>query len=388
MMIKIKGRFKGLSNPQDLLMQVEYGNQKSSFEGTIKTFNKSKFKLQLDRKNFFNGKKSARLNINLTDQNGDSANFDQNGQAHDLDPKQQSFSFKLKNKNKGILKLSPETSPLTDDDASTFTEGPTWALGSLNNLGAKGVSAHLETQGNGYRLSYAGNGALNVSDMDKSFQLTPRGTIQRISDLTVVDTIGGKRRGYYVELNPDTKQKEIYSADISDDGLILSNPVPTGFSDQGSMAWGVPDAVRLPDNRVRLYWIEDPNSSIQADEITVSATSTDTSGTNFKRDAGTRTSGGFVDFEVLRAEPGDWVAVMSSSPETIPKVPQGIYVGTSKDGLSWSVNPKNLAPASMSYLDPTGVPIDDNRWQLVLSESPTALGQRDYDLVITTLSLG
>ena len=126
MMIKIKGRFKGLSNPQDLLMQVEYGNQKSSFKGTIKTFNKNKFKLQLDRKNFFNGKKSARFNINLTDQNGDSANFDQNGQAHDLDPKQQSFSFKLKNKNKGILKLSPETSPLTDDDASTVTEGPTW----------------------------------------------------------------------------------------------------------------------------------------------------------------------------------------------------------------------------------------------------------------------
>ena len=387
MTIKIKGVFKGLSNPQDLSMQVEYSNQKSSFEGTIKTFKKNKFQFPLDREAFFNGKKSAKLTINLVDQNGDSANFNQKGNPHDLDPDQQSFSFTLKNKKKGKLKLSPETSPLSDDIAPPTTDGPTWSLGSLNNLGAKGVSAHLETQGNGYRLSYSGDGALNISNMDKSFKLTPVGKIERGADLTVINTASGVRRGYYVELNPETKEKEIFSADISDDGLTLSNPIPTGFTDQGSMAWGVPDAVRLPDGRVRLYWVEDPNISIQADEIIVSATSTDASGTSFNRDAGIRTSGGYVDFEVLRANPNDWIAVMSSSPETIPAKPQGIYVGTSADGLSWTVQPDNLAPASMSYIDPTGVPIGDNQWQLVLSESASVLGDREYDLVSTTLSL-
>jgi len=387
MTIKIKGVFKGLSNPQDLSMQVEYSNQKSSFGRAIKTIKKNKFQFSLDRNNFFNGKKSAKLTINLVDQNGDSANFNKKGNPHELDPDQQSFSFTLKNKKKGKLKLSPETSPLSDDIASPTTDGPTWSLGNLNNLGAKGVSAHLETQGNGYRLSYSGDGALNISNMDKSFKLTPVGKIERGADLTVINTASGVRRGYYVELNPETKEKEIFSADISDDGLTLSNPIPTGFTDQGSMAWGVPDAVRLPDGRVRLYWVEDPNISIQADEIIVSATSTDASGTSFNRDAGIRTSGGYVDFEVLRANPNDWIAVMSSSPETIPAKPQGIYVGTSADGLSWTVQPDNLAPASMSYIDPTGVPIGDNQWQLVLSESASVLGDREYDLVSTTLSL-
>ena len=134
MMIKIKGRFKGLLNPQDLSMEVEYGNQKSSFEGTIKTFKKNKFQFSLDRDDFFNGKKKAKLTINLVDQNSDSANFNQNGNPHDLDPDQQSFNVTLKNKKKGKLELSPQTSPLSDDNASTTTDDPTWSLAASTTL--------------------------------------------------------------------------------------------------------------------------------------------------------------------------------------------------------------------------------------------------------------
>ncbi|QNJ28134.1 hypothetical protein [Synechococcus sp. A15-24] len=148
--------------------------------------------------------------------------------------------------------------------------------------------------------------------------------MDRAADFTVITNAAGERRAFYVELNPQTNFKEIFSADISDDGLSLSNRVATGFSDQGALAWGVPDAVRLPDGRVRLYWVEDPNQAVQADEIIVSATSTDASGTSFLRDSGSRTTGGYVDFEVLKAEAGDWLAVMSSSPETIPSRSQGI----------------------------------------------------------------
>ena len=41
-----------------------------------------------------------------------------------------------------------------------------------------------------------------------------------------------------------------------------------------------------------------------------------------------------------------------------------------------------------SYLDPTGVPLGADQWQLVMAESTSTLGDRDYTLVQTTLSFG
>ena len=114
------------------------------------------------------------------------------------------------------------------------------------------MSPHLEQTSTGYRLSYAADGSLTVADLSDNFTLTPRGSMDRAADLTVITNAAGERRAFYVELNPHKKFKEIFSADISDDGLSLSNRVATGFSDQGALAWGVPDAVRLPDGRVRL----------------------------------------------------------------------------------------------------------------------------------------
>ena len=139
---------------------------------------------------------------------------------------------------------------------------------------------------------------------------------------------------------------------------------------------------------MRLYWVEDPDPTTQADEVIVSATSTDITGTSFTKDVGLRTTGGYVDFEVLQAKAGDWIAVMSSSPETIPAKPQGIFVGSSTNGLDWTIETGNLAPTDKSYLDPTGVAIGANQWQLVMAESTSTLGDRDYTLVQTTLSFG
>ena len=160
------------------------------------------------------------------------------------------------------------------------------------------------------------------------------------------------------------------------------------------MAWGVPDAVRLPDGRVRLYWVEDPPAGgIEHKEWIVSATSDDITGTRFVRDPGQRTTGGYVDFEVLQAKAGDWIAVMSSTPAAKPKhPPQGIYVGTSNDGLDWTIETDNLAPTDKSYLDPTGVPLGTNQWQLVMAESGSVYwgdpGDQPYNLVSTTLTMG
>jgi len=379
--MRIKVVIKGFRRCQGLTIELRDSN--GTIIGTSDKIKKNRFKLKLDQSPLQSSKKAS-IQATLIDNNGEEANFTSGGIQLDLAPDSQTFNFKLNNRKKAqSLKLKPKTQKLEVDELSE----PSWSLGTLQSLGAAGVSPHLEQTSTGYRLSYAADGGLTVADLSNTFTLTPRGSMDRAADLTVITTAAGARRAYYVELNPQTKFKEIFSADISDDGLSLSNRLATGFSDQGALAWGVPDAVRLPDGRVRLYWVEDPNQAVQADEIIVSATSTDASGTTFQRDSGSRTTGGYVDFEVLKAEAGDWLAVMSSSPETIPNRSQGIYVGTSSDGLTWNVQPDNLAPTQKSYLDPTGVAIGPNQWQLVLSESESVLGDRDYTLMHTTLSL-
>ena len=377
--MKIKGIFKNLSNAKGISIQLQTSD--GEIIGKTDKVKKNKFNLSFKTPGK-NEEKTGDINIVISDKNGNEANFKSKGKSVDLSPNEQTFTFNLNfSKKKARMKMKPETEPAGKPEAS-------WQLGGINSLKTAGVSPHIETSGNGYKLAYPAGGFTKIDDLSTNFQLTNRGTHDRISDLTVVTSGDGVRRGYYVELNPNTQEKEIFTAEISDDWLTLSNPVSTGYTDGGSMAWGVPDAVRLPDGRVRLYWVEDPPAgSREHREWIVSATSTDSSGTSFKKDPGQRTTGGYVDFEVLQAKAGNWIAVMSSTPETLPSQPQGLFVGTSKDGLGWDVNPENLAPKSMSYLDPTGVAIGPNQWQLVLAESSNSLGDRDYTLVQTTLTM-
>ena len=377
--MKIKGIFKSLANAKGISIQLQTSDGKVI--GKTDTVKKNKFKLSIQTPDN-NEEKTGDINVVISDKNGNEANFKSKGKSVDLSPNEQSFTFNVNfSKKKAKLKMKPDTEAAGKAEAS-------WQLGDIRSLKTKGVSPHIEASASGYKIAYPADGFTKIDDLSSSFQLTNKGTIDRISDLTVVTSGDGVRRGYYVEVNPTTKEKEIYTAEISEDWLTLSNPSSTGFTNGGSMAWGVPDAVRLPDGRVRLYWVEDPPAGGREHrEWIVSATSTDSSGTSFNKDPGQRTTGGYVDFEVLQAKAGDWIAVMSSTPETLPSKPQGLFVGTSKDGLGWDVNPENLAPTSMSYLDPTGVAIGPNQWQLVLAESSNSLGDRDYTLVRTTLTM-
>ena len=377
--MKIKGIFKSLANAKGISIQLQTSDGKVI--GKTDTVKKNKFKLSIQTPDN-NEEKTGDINVVISDKNGNEANFKSKGKSVDLSPNEQSFTFNVNfSKKKAKLKMKPDTEAAGKAEAS-------WQLGDIRSLKTEGVSPHIEASASGYKIAYPADGFTKIDDLSSSFQLTNKGTIDRISDLTVVTSGDGVRRGYYVEVNPTTKEKEIYTAEISEDWLTLSNPSPTGFTNGGSMAWGVPDAVRLPDGRVRLYWVEDPPAGGREHrEWIVSATSTDSSGTSFNKDPGQRTTGGYVDFEVLQAKAGDWIAVMSSTPETLPSKPQGLFVGTSKDGLGWDVNPENLAPTSMSYLDPTGVAIGPNQWQLVLAESSNSLGDRDYTLVQTTLTM-
>ena len=265
---------------------------------------------------------------------------------------------------------------------------PVGSLGTSTALGLSGVSPHADLMEDGsVRLYFPSpqTGGTAVATCTLAGNCSIIGSIDRAADLTDVVLTDGSRRAYFVEVDPDTKFKEIYTAPLSADDVTLGERVSLGISSEGAMAWGVPDAVLLPDGRVRIYWVEPSPQGGMATENIVSATSTDATGTVFVRDGGTRTTGGLVDFEVLRAESGNWLAIMSTSPEDMEN-PQRLLVGTSDDGLTWQINPESLTSREMSYLDPTGIPTGDNTFLVYYATSPNVLGDREYTLEQATLT--
>ena len=276
---------------------------------------------------------------------------------------------------------APSTQPMDEPQNSEPVAVENSALGEFSRLSAEGVSPHLEVvDENTYRLFYSSitAGGLVVAECSTSFECQTSAVLQRMSDLTVVTTGSGDRRGYWVEMNPETGFKEIYTGRVSDDGTSVSDSRSLGYSEEGQVGWGVPDAVTLPDGRVRLYWVVSGEG--RAQERIVSATSIDDTGVSFEEDDGFRLTGGYVDFEVLEATEGGWVAIMASSPENLPESPQGFFVATSPDGLEWSTSGVSISPETESYLDPTGVAHPDGSYTVVVAVAPNEMGTREYDL--------
>ena len=391
----LQGVFKNLARAKGLSVQLQTTDGELITETTKLRKNKFKLKFSTPKNEAYKGP----INIVISDNNGSASNFKNKSGWVDLDPNTQTFKVQINTKkSKAKIKLNPITISDQNQDKngsfnSDFDSQGDWSLGKIRSLKTPGVSPHLENIGGSYRVSHTDIGMTVVSDLSNNNVLTPSGKMDAINDLTIVTSGDGVRRGYYTQRDLYTDEAQIYTAEISDDGLTLINPIGTGITDGGSMAWGVPDSVRLPDGRVRLYWVEDPPAGgKEHKEWIVSATSDDITGTKFTKDPGQRTTGGYVDFEVLQAKPGDWIAVMSSTPAARPEhPPQGIYVGTSKDGLDWNIDSENLAPSNKSYLDPTGVAVSANQWQLVMAERGQPYwgepSDQDYTLVSTILTL-
>jgi len=263
------------------------------------------------------------------------------------------------------------------------------SIENITSLEMSGVSPYLEVIDN-EKLRLFFNSieimGLGVSICDYELNCELQGVLQRISDLTLINTNDGIRRGYYVTMNPQTNQKDIYTAVFSDDGLSFSNEVPLGFPvDKDEVAWGVPDAVKLPNGLIRIYWVftEDKTS----DEKIVSATSKTTKGIEFIMDPGYRLDNGYVDFEVIKAEDGDWRALMSFTPHYVPEIPQSLFYATSKDGLDWELNEERISPEDYSYLDPTAISLNDNTYLIVVSGAPNKMGDRKHSLYRAELRL-
>lgn len=258
---------------------------------------------------------------------------------------------------------------------------------NLQSLEFFGTSPHLERVNDStVRLFYNDLGGVAVLLCSNDLNCETQGSIQFITDLTIVQTKDGERRGYFVEMNPNTRESGIFTATFSEDGLSYSNKTPLGFTAQkDEIAWGVPDAVVMPNGLVRVYWVytEDRTSS----EKIVSATSKTEKGIEFTLDSGYRVDNGYVDFEVLKAEDGDWRALMSYTPHYLPSTPQSLFYATSNDGLTWDFIEERITPKDYSYLDPTGIPLDDKSYLIVMGGAPNAMGDRIYQLFTAELIL-
>ncbi len=238
---------------------------------------------------------------------------------------------------------------------------------NIKSIDYYGTSSHLEiVDESTLRLFYNDFGGVAVFLCSLDFNCEFQGSIQFITDLTLVETADGERRGYFVEMNPNTMESGIFTAIFSDDGLSYSDKTPLGITArEDEVAWGVPDTVVMQNGLVRIYWVYTEDNF--SPEKIASATSKTSKGVEFTIDSGYRVDNGYVDFEVLKAEEGDWRAIMSFTPHYLPDIPQSLFYATSKDGLDWEFSKERITEKDFSYLDPTGIPIDDKTYLIVMS---------------------
>ena len=254
-----------------------------------------------------------------------------------------------------------------DNSDSSSPVNQTVTVENIKAIDYYGTSSHLEiVDESTLRLFYNDFGGVAVFLCSFDFNCEFQGSIQFITDLTLVETVDGERRGYFVEMNPNTMESGIFTAIFSDDGLSYSDKIPLGITArEDEVAWGVPDTVVMQNGLVRIYWVYTEDNF--SPEKIASATSKTSKGVEFTIDAGYRVDNGYVDFEVLKAEEGDWRAIMSFTPHYLPDIPQSLFYATSKDGLDWEFSKERITEKDFSYLDPTGIPIDDKTYLIVMS---------------------
>ncbi len=154
-----------------------------------------------------------------------------------------------------------------------------------------------------------------------------------VCDPTIVDLPDGKIRMYYKGANsqnpgPGQSIHKIYSA-ISSDGLTFQKEgLRIDSETNGDNGWAsVPDAIILPDGRVRIYYV---TASGMPHGIG-SAVSSD--GLNFVKEAGIRVPN-LVDPALARIS-DKYVLFAASIDEGFARVPKGIYYLESSDGLEF-----------------------------------------------------
>ena len=246
---------------------------------------------------------------------------------------------------------------------STFTDDPV-------SLGMTGVSPHVERTAAGDRVWRSdGPAGTNVSLCTDAGACTPEtlstGGGGPLSDFAVAQAPGGLR-AYFKRMVPGATQA-VYSAPCLDANCLSIGAAVQASAEMqvpsGTKAWGVPDPVRLPDGRIRIYIVESPVPGGCTEKV---ASYTSTDGVAFTKDAGWRFEGGYVDTEVLRARDGDWLMIMADGPGC--GMAQRLYVSQSTDGLAWSA-PVAVTSADRSRLDPAGYEVSPNVFRIYFAAS-------------------
>jgi len=263
--------------------------------------------------------------------------------------------------------VAPEPSPVPPPSPDTTTPpgttpapGPepeskkpaaqlTWTIDSGVRLQDATVPNILRLEDGRFRLYYGGPGGILSAISQDGLTFTkeagvrvPAGSAGSaemiVSDPTLVKLKDGRVRMYYKGATggggPGQAMHSIFSA-ISTDGLrfekegvrIDSQQTPDG-------GWAsVPEAVLLPDGKVRIYYVSD---SADVGHGIVSAISED--GLNFTREGPVLP--GFVDPAVIRLANGEYlmlaVAFPISSKGKLTDAQPGIYSFTSKDGVNFA----------------------------------------------------
>lgn len=177
-----------------------------------------------------------------------------------------------------------------------------------------------------------------------------------VCDPTIVDLPDERVRMYYKGANsmnpgPGESIHSIFSA-VSSDGLSFQKEgLRINSETSGDNSWAsVPDAIVLPDGRVRLYYV----TAAGMQHGIGSAISSD--GLNFVKEPGIRVPD-LVDPALVKM--GDrYLLFAASIDERFAKVPRGIYYLESSDGLQFG-NPIAVFQTSDVY-DPSVLKIDES----------------------------
>jgi hypothetical protein len=273
---------------------------------------------------------------------------------------------------------------------STFSvvspaQAATWQMNEdAVTLGINGASAHVERL-NGVDRVWRADGAQGTvaSDCNDAGVCTPVSLSGRLGfDFTVVTFPNGSKRAYFKDMDPQSQQ--VYSAPCLDANCTAIGTRTATTEDMkvptSTKAWGVPDAVLLPDGRVRIYIVESPVIGKCLEKV---ASYISTDGVSFTKEPGWRFENGYVDTEILRAKANDYVMIMADIACTSSRKQQ-LFMSTSKDGLSWSA-PEMLSTPGLFGLDPTGYETSNGVFRIYYTKFPETKGG-DYVLGRGTLT--
>ena len=215
------------------------------------------------------------------------------------------------------------------------------------------------------RLYYCGNGGIFSAISQDGLTFTKEQGVRVdagggfeliVCDPTIVDLPDGKMRMYYKgasSMNPGPGQSihKIFSA-ISSDGLTFQKEgLRIDSETNGDNGWAsVPDAIALPDGRVRIYYV----TAAKMEHGIGSAISSD--GLTFTKESGLRVAN-LVDPALVKIG-SRYLLFAASIDERFAKIPKGIYYLESSDGLEFG-EPVAVFQEDNVY-DPSVLKIDDS----------------------------